>query len=490
MPRRTSRGKKGFIWLPREASVKWEVEVNGENVRTDILVSEFSKALCPEVGDFKVNLINADSKYSERYSYGQTVKLLVDLSDGTTERFEGKIDKIFNRYDQGIGFVLELSGGHLTSDLMQIKVTESYTGNKSYSDLCSDMEDKYLTGYLSDYSITCSLTSSDLPTVNWDGKPFWDCMHDLCKLSNGEAYVTDDKEIIIRDINSHENNDEAVVWNDTMIDCSGLGKQSISTKNRINIQGDDGEGLPVLYTKNNTSSQELLSALKELTIKDTQISTPAEAEERASAEEEYQNTSGELEGECVSDILPSLEAGDKIYIVNPVMKIHQQSRVYKFTHRFPNEHTTVNVGRVRKLPQLFKKRVEAELALSKLTNPFKMERSINFTFDDDSNISSRDSNVLISGGKVSLSSGTQGVITSSTFNLPDGISEVHLRAVGSNIIGTDFELSTDGGNEHEDLFFEGKKVLDYPVTSDALVVLKITIQSANTEIASLAILYK
>ncbi len=134
--------------------------------------------------------------------------------------------------------------------------------------------------------------------------------------------------------------------------------------------------------------------------------------------------------------------------------------------------------------------IENELATQSITNPFLMLESFNMKFDDSSEISSKDSNVQIAVGKITLSSGSQGVFTSVKISTPDDITEVHLRVIGNNIIGTDFELSTDGGGTYpplNKLTPEAKTILSEPGKD---LVLKVTFQSSNTEIDSLCVMRK
>jgi len=382
---------------------------------------------------------------------------------------------------------MEISGAHLSYELTQIKVTEFYYASLSFSQICADLQAKYLTGYLSAYTISCSLSLTDFPTINWNEKSFWDCLNDLCKLAEGECYVSDSKVITLRDSNSHENNDEAIVWTHTMVDCSGLGTQSITAKNKIKVYGDDGSGLPIIYTSENSTQQDELSLVKEDVIQDTKINSITQAQETADAEKEYQNTTNELEGECESLILPSLEIGDKIWISNPIFKVHQQSRVYKFSHKFPSERTLVTVGRVRKTPQLFKKRADAELALATITNPYKAIQSVNFTFDDFSDITSYDSNIIISSGVIKLSSGSQGAFTTRAFTFDFVPSAIHTRAIGSILTPTVFQVSTDGGITYQVLTLEGLTTLSNPSSS---LIFKVTINNGSTELDSVAFLVK
>ena len=285
------------------------------------------------------------------------------------------------------------------------------------------------------------------------------------------------------DKNSIENNNEAVVWNDTLLDSQGLGEQSVSTKNKIEIIGDDGTGLPVLATANNSDSQTLLG-IKELPVFDTKVKDIDTANELATSTLSDQSVI-DTEGDVQARILPSLNPGEKIWISDPVNKILNQFRVYSLTHKLPEERTILVINKSRGIKELFKKRVENELASQTITNPFNMSNSINLTFDNASELSTMDDNVQVIDGIVSLSSGTQGRFTLSTTTLID-MSEVQLKVAGSKVIGTNFEISTDGGANYTVLIIDSRTIL----SPGDNIILRVTLQSADTEIDSLALLYK
>lgn len=478
MARHSSQGKQGFIWLPKEGITVYKIYVNSEDVTNLIMSAEFTKGVIPEIGSFRVTLINADSYFTNRYTKGQTVEMYIDYVDGTTKRFTGYIDKIGNSYNE-IGYGLEVSGSHVTVGLVEKKVVGSYQGYQ-IGDILNDITSKFLVGY----TINNLTTYTDLIYVNWDEVPFIDALHELCKVANADAYVTDDLVITLIDRESVINENEAVVWNDTLIDCSGLGTQDITVRNRVKVYGDDGSGLPVIYHYNNLTSQ-AITRIKEEVIFDTNITNTNQAIEVGHAEITYNDVSDELEGECEALIMPSLTPGDMIWIIDPVMKIHQLSRAYKFTHKFYDEHTILSIGTERKLTQVMKNRMDNEIAIRPITNPFQMTESWNMTFDDEVGIS-KDSNVQVKNGKISLSSGSGGTFSiAHTFST--AISQVYLKAVGSNLTFTLFELSIDGGNTYSDLTLEELGLLS---SSTESVILRVTFQNANTEIDSLALLAK
>ncbi len=474
MPTRfASRRVRPFHWVPREATSEFDLKIDSVSIKTKIWGAECTRALCPEIGYFKIILDNNNEEYSGVYSGGETVEFSMDFSDGTTLRFKGLIDKVFSKYDQGKGFTLELAGNHVSGGLLTLTVTESYSGDSTCDEILKDLGNTYLTGYTYT-NVSSSLVS---PTVNWNNKPFWECIFDLCKLALAsgrfDAYVDDDLDFHFFEENSIENNDEAIVWNDTMINTEGLGTQSLTQRNKIIVYGEAG-GLPVISTSGTGDKEEVLF--------DSKTNKIDMASELGAAELILKNQTP-VEGKANAFILPSLSPGDKIWITNPNFKIQGQYKIYKFTHKFPIERTECFIQTSRQLPHLFKKRIENELALQTVTNPFKMKNTlISLVFDSSDEITTKDSNVTISDGIIKLSSGVEGTFTV-TMSSNSAITSIHLQVKGSALVGTKYEFSTDGGETPSTIDPD----LEISVPSGTSIWLRVSLNSADTEIDSLCV---
>ena len=472
MARTTTIRKRHFAWLPREATPQSDIKIDSVSIKTKIWSAEMTRALCPEIGYFKIILDNNNEEFSGVYSGDETVEFFIDLVDGTTKRFKGLIDKVFPKYDSSKGFTLELAGNHVSGELLNIHVTESYNGDTLISEILDDLNTKYLTGYTVSYTATDTTTK---PTINWNAKPFWECIFDLKKLIVADVYVDDDKQLNFFDENSVENNNEAIVWNDTMISTEGLGTQSLTKRDNIQVIGESGN-LPVLSTSGTGTKEEV--------IFDSKITSVAMADELSSAELILKNQTP-LEGKANAFILPSVYPGEKIWISNPNFKIQGQYKIYKYTHKFPSERTEVFIQTSREIPHIFKKRIENELALQTITNPFKMTSSWNFTFDDETEITTKDTNVKIKDGLIKLNSGVQGTFTANK-TVDSDVTKVHLKVIGSSLVGTIYKFSTDGGENITSLSPE----LEITVPAGTNLWFKVEFNSASTEIDSLAVLMR
>ncbi len=480
MPRGLNiRGVEGRIYPPRRLTINYDIKINDISVFDDIVSSEFTRALVPETGSFKILLLNSDSSHNN-IEKGQTMNLYLDLADGDTLRFAGEVTSLKNKFDENYGYTLEVGGYHKSTALLDITVTESYSGDTTADAILKELVDEYTTGYT--YSNVN--VSTKKPTINWNNKPFLDCIADLVKVSGFDCYIDDTLDFNFFKKNSINNEAEAVIMGDTFISSEGLGTQSTDVKNKITVYGDDGSNLPIIFTSEDSSSQTTYGT-KEAVIFDNKIKTLLQAQELSDSTLDL-NKDSEIKGSVKSLIFTSIIPGQMIWISNPVFKIRGFFRVIKYTHRLPAIETDIIVEREKTVPLILKQRVEKELGLQTITNPNKMKFSWNFTFDDESQISSKESNVEIKDGVLRLKSGTAGTATSALKNTTDNVTSVHLKVKGSVISPTIFQLSTNGGTDYQTI---NPEVLTSVPTGKNLRFL-IDIRNASTELDSLVVLYK
>ena len=476
-PRTRDQKRKIFDWIPPEDVITHDIKIDGNSVKTVIWSAEFTRAIAPEIGFFKIILDNNNGEFNGKYKGEETVEFFIDRTDGTTTRFKGQIDTVKNPYDSGKGYTLIVSGYHVSGELMgDIHVTESYSKDSlTVDEILKAIIDKYLTGY----TYTNVAESTEKPEINWDNKPFWECVFDLCKVAkNGslfDAYVDDDKDFHFFEERTVENSEEAIVFNYNLINApEGLGNQTLTKKDKITVIGDDGTGLPVLSTAGTGTKEEV--------IFDSKITTTLLADE-VSAANLFLKDQSPREGEGTCYQLPSLAPGDLIWYTNTPQKITEQVKIYKYTHTFPNENTKYWIQTSREIPHIFKKRIENELASQKVTNPFRMKESLNLTFDSTDELVTKDSNVGVSEGKIKLTSGSEGTFTASkTFNFI--ADKIHLLVIGSDLLGTKYEIKKSGEDKFQTITPNSEIELEEKHKGASLEI-KVTFNSAITEIDSL-----
>jgi hypothetical protein len=479
MPRTASQGRGGFIWFPRTVPVVYKVLINGVDVTVDINPdAQFTMALCPDIYNCQIDLFNPSGYYTGMFSVLQNVELYMDLVNGTTKMFSAKIDTIQDKYDTSVGYLLHIEASQ--TYLNKITVIAVFNGTNSLQSILQYL----ITNYMPSLTLNYTSSYSGLPIIAWQNKPFWDCITDLIKIAQVDAFVDANLVLNVADKGTVMNNNEAVVWNDTLVDMSKLGKQIVTTKNQAIVYGADANGLPVLSTVNSSSSQ-TTNGISQLVLNDPKITTPAQASAVGTSQiASLAIPSDEGEIECL--IMPSLKPGDNIWITNPPVSIHNIYRISYVVHKIPAEKTTVYVNNTRTMLQMMKQISTNQISLQDITNPYNMQNSFNVSFADSSQIQAKDSNVSVSNGALKLSSGTQGSFTVLN-NAASSVSQLQLVVAGSSISFNIYQISTDGGSNYQQIYKDLLTVLTSPGTN---ILLKTTLNSASTEMDSLAILYK
>lgn len=465
--------KRAFIWIPRKKTTAYSIEISGVDVTRNCISSEWTRAIVGLESQCKLTLVDASGTYADTYTGGEVIELKLDFSDGSTSQWKGKLDRPKRKF--GNAYTLEVIGSHYQSDLLNTMVTEEYTGNLSYDNVVKDLVDSYLTGYT--YTNVLSFTGKF--EGSFDNKPFHDCILDVCDQANADCYIDSNKDFHFFPRESLEITADAIVWGDNLLEVENLGTDELDVKNRIKIEGEDANGLPVVYETYSGAGD------KELYIKDTSIKTYEQAKKRGDAELSLQQAKA-TKGEVTSLILPDLFPGGMIWITYPPQKVHGQYRLVKYTHYLPNEQTKVVVAKDSTIPQIFRDRKKTELKLAKSNNPYRMTGSYNLTFDDYANINTTTSETItLSNSKLSITSATGTMIT-----LPrvtsSAVTQIHLKVVGEGLSSATFSLSTDGGDTYQTINLETLT----SVTSGTSLVLKVYITSSTTLIDSIALLYK
>src|SRR3990167_3607764 len=118
--------EEGFLWLPRREPINWKYLIDSVDETRYVTSVEYTKALCPDIGSFKMSLLNLGGRYTDRYIGGESVQIYIDYRDATTKRFEGILEKPSKRFS-GNDYTLEIQGSHVSSETLDITVTESYS---------------------------------------------------------------------------------------------------------------------------------------------------------------------------------------------------------------------------------------------------------------------------------------------------------------------------------------------------------------------------
>lgn len=472
--------RENFIsFVPRDMRTNWIVEIDGTDRSDDVLDIEFTMAVTNEIGDCSIKLNNNDNTYTGLYSGGETIKIYLDFADASTKKFEGYVNKIEKDFGDE-GNIIKLKGKQIATTLMDITVTESYT-DQEVSTILTDIISTYATGY-TDTNVNTTTVNH---TTNWNNKPFWDCVIELCHKAGFDCYVDNDKDFHFFEKNSILNTTEAIM-DQNCLGIEGLGTDTIDVKNIVIVYGEDDDGGQIIYKAEDSDSQTTYNP-KERLIEDSRIKTYNQAKDIGDAELERLK-SPDTTGKAEAFILPDLNPGDRIWISYPELQIHDKYRIVRFTTKIFENSTTVFIEKVQKIPEVLRDRISKETELERSKNPEKMEHSFNFVFNDDSEIDVFQ-NIETFQGKLKLTAGsTTGFAISVVRSSTTDITQCYLQHIGSALAGNvTYEGSVDNGINWETItpdtlhtFSSGGKKLK----------LRISITNSSTEIDNVSLGYK
>ncbi len=471
--------KEMFVWIPPDRTTKYSCTIAGTDVTDYILSGKFPRGIISEELVCEIELDNSGEQYTNIFSARDVIQFKMDFSGGSTVQFEGEIEEINKKDDDGM-FKYVIKGAHYTSQLLDVMVTEEYS-NAQISDIRKDLIDKYLTGFTYT-NIETNSTKIDIKFIN---KPLLDCFIQLDTIADEDTFIDNNKDFHSFARNSKNNDNEAVVWDDSLIELNGLGSDSIDVRNKIVVYGESG-GLPVLYTSEDNSSQTTYR-IKEKIITDTSLVDEDQAGSVGNAEK-AQLANPTEQGSAVCFLMPQLNPGDMIYVIYPPYKVHSRYRIVKYVFSIPEGRTEVFFNQERSIPKLFKDRIVKEQGQESIINPHKMKYSYNFTFDDENKIdTSASSSYILSEGKIRKDSAVESaIIISNKKDTPITVNSVHILAIGEVLDGATYWVQANTSAAYQRISLD---VLT-TITTGTELRLKIIITNANTRIDSIAVLYK
>ena len=469
-----------FLWVPPSRTTKWTLTIKDIDITDFVLSASMPHGLITEELICEIELDNSGEDFTDKFKARDIIQFKMDFSDGSTVQFEGEVEEIKSILQAGF-FKLGIKGAHFTAQFLDIMVTAEFIGAN-----ISDIRKTLISDFASDFSSTNvedNLTSIDIKFVN---KPLLDCLIELDIQGGEDTYIDFNKDVHSFKKTSKINDDEAVVWDDSLITLRGLGTDSAEVRNKITIYGEAG-GLPIISTSQDASSQTDFR-VKEKVITDTSIIDEDVAQVTGDAEIALLKNPESLgSAECL--FMPKLNPGDMVHIISPPHKIHDRFRLVKFVFKVPFETTEVFFNKERSIPKLFKDRIRKDLSQETIVNPFNMFHSYNFTFDNENKI-----DVDASSGFVvenSIVRKATGVETAFVFGIkkdtPITVSEVHILAIGQTLDGATYHVQADVSAEFQQVTLNALTEITSKGTE---LVLEIRITDNNTRIDSIVVLYK
>lgn len=469
-----------FIWIPRKyIDSRYKILIDGLDRRADIITCSFTKAVAPEMGTFKIILNNNNKSFSDLYKGGEDVELQYDFSLGTTRVFLGTIEEAKDVFGRN-GETLEIIGSHLGGELLNRTVIASYDGSLSGDEVIKNLISRFApSGWTTNNVEACAI----FPKADFNAVPLWKSLSDVTKICNYDLYGDDSRDIHFFAKGSKNNDNEAVVLSQNLITLKGFGKDTLDLRSKVQVYGSDDQGVPVIYSSTDTTQK----VTREHVIFNNNVRDSQAAEDLANSRQEAFSRNDEL-GEGRSLLLPTLNPGDMVYLSNTLAEINARQRFVKFTHSLPDESTDFIIEDVRSMSKLFRERIEQDLQNESISNPFNLDFSYNFTFDNESLFDTQAStNVKAAEGALKLQSGSSGTLISLPKNTEVNVTQVHVKAVGDGLENVSWLVSADNGNHFEPVILEELKSLGFPGKN---LRLKAVISASGVRVDSAVVIYK
>ncbi len=471
-----------FIPIPKARNTQCKVEIDGDDVTNKVIESSWIYPVTNGVGTFKVVLSNAYGQLTNSYQAGDVVKFYADNNDATTLQFWGRIDYIKDNISDS-GQFLEIDGRHRSYLLTEHLICHSATSTAT-SQILKDIIDKLPASYGFTYSNVSDDTS--LMDVEWNYKPFWDCVIELCNYAGFDCYVDNDLDFHFFEENSIANEDDAIVEGDNFLGSKNWGTNDYYEKTRVRAMGQNEDGLAIIYT---AISDEEGSDIREVFVKDTSANTETKVQNIAEAKLE-ELTNRAPQANINSYGLETIKPGDNIWIIIPRQEIAGQYKIIQINHKFGQKSggwrtecliEEEDVG----FSEIIQKLNQQTRVGLKSDNVNKLDYSYHFNFDADSGVHST---TEITEGVLKTDGSATGTWISPTRSLSTNAESYELRVVGETLTGTNYYVSSDGGTTWQDVIAL-KTLYNFSPPGQNLKI-KITFNSADTQINSLVLLYK
>ena len=474
------------IWIPPKYTGIYKLEIIRSDGTiddlTDLAVSwEFEDGVTNKIGKFKFTVWNVNEEYTNTWTGNEIVNFYSDYDNvALTKKFSGRSERILRRSNR-----VEVSGRSEALFFLEKTVTQSFTATDC-SEILKSLNTTYGQG---NFTVTNIATSGVLMTVNWNEKPFFECVSELSQKAGFDAYVDATYDWNFFEKGSRTNEEEGLMENYNLMEVGEFGDDLQTVKNKIRIYGAIIDGVQVFYTANDVASQNRYGT-RVLIRSNNNIKTFAEAKVLGDFLLEN-NKDPAIVGDVSGVFLAKIQPGEKIHIGSPPNGLNAGTyAIRNYKHSWGNRglFTTVSVE---------KKPIRITDAISNIigrssdqnqtsSNVFDLDYSLTEPFDDAS--TGTLSNLTITQGVLRVASGqTSGSWTSDVRTTDENVTEAALSLFGTLITGASVQISNDSGLNFQTVNNNEKIIL---ATSGKSLVLKISITDTTTELSAVSVQYK
>jgi len=482
------RRQAGYIFIPPDTTAQVKITVTRTDGTVDDITSNLfsysvEDSVTEGIGRFSFFVSNPNKGYDDLWAAMNAFKYYKDYaSTATTIRFLGRIEKISYR-DNG----LFVTGRSESLKLMAVTVTQQYDNQ-----LCGVILKDLITKYGNSEFTTVNVIDTTVTyTANWYQKPFWECVRELCDKGLCDAFVDADADMNYFLVNTRDNSVDGIVQEYNLIEVGDFADDVEQVFNRIIVYGAEVDGVQVLYTADDTTSQTDYTVREEV-INNNNITSYTQAEEYGEfilAARKDPPVVGDLTSVT---LLATLKPGDRILTHSNTNNLNMAYRkILTYRDRY-DDAGYVSVVTVNKNPQAlpFVFRNIANVtddAKKTSTNPSEMRFSYSFTYDSDSG--SHTSTEITEGVLKLESPAISGNWQSATRTLSGDITQAYLVINGSKVTGASVEVSGNNGISYDTISSKETITVSAGVKGLQLKI-KVSITDVETEINSLSIMYK
>lgn len=430
------------VWIPPSYLANWKVTITRLDGTVDDITDLITQmrvvdAVTDGIGNFEVTFLNADESFTGLYTGMEDFTYYSDYAvTPTTKRFHGRVEMASYQNNE-----VRLSGRRNDLFLADAFITATYEATE-VSTILTDAITLKGGGRFTTTGVVSA--TGVLMTASWSQKPFLEFIKDICIATGCDYYMNayDDAQFFAA--GSRQNADEAVVHDFNLVEIGQFAPDVSQVKNQVRVVGADNNGIQVVYTAKDTSSQSLYG-VKEIPVQDSNLLDVASAKEYG----DFLLADGlnpPITGDAKSILLATLLPGDSVVFSSPADGLEPIYRnVVKIEHDISKDgiftKCTINKN-PRILSQVLRKRVEAEnRQKNTVSNLFNLDFSYPVSFDV---VTGTTSGTAI-GSNVLYLTGGSGTWLSDPVSLSSNVSEVSVTLDAQTKTGITIEVSGDGG---------------------------------------------
>ena len=474
------------VWIPPIYSANYKVTVERDDGTiddiTDILINlKIEDGVTESIGNFEFEIPNPNETYSDVWNGMEIFRFYCDYAKTpTTLRFRGRVEKPSKRNNNVL-----VTGRSESLFVHGQDVHKDYV-SKDAGFIIKDLFDTYgqsrfdTSGINISTGVELSLTFLDIP--------FWEVIQSVCIAAGYDCYVSADLVAEFFESGSRVNEEEAIVHEYNLIEVGDFAPDLSFVKNQIRVIGGEIDGVQVVYTANDNTSQ-TANGIRRRIINDDGITTVGAAKELA----EFilaENSNPPIVGDVKGLLLASIQPGEKIKLSSPLENLQPGTyKIITYIHEIGNEglFTTVKINKEsKKISHILSERIQREHR--------KTEASGNVDDLDFSEIELYNSttgshnDTEISDGVLKVATGkSSGIWTSLDYGTNNNgtISSAKIDLVGDNLPDVIIEFSSDNGQNYQTITRGTLVTIGIGTT----LRIRLTLNSTNAQVNSLVVQY-